>query len=82
MDRSMIKCHLLVMFGYFYYVSKQTRVSNNNNLATLIPRIKIATLRLFGKLGLFQKFLQVKEEDEQSIQTNKIYRLGKMSNVA
>ncbi len=65
----------------FYYVSKQTRVSNDNNSATLIPRIKIATLRLFGKFGLFQKLLQVKEEDEQSIQTNKIYRLGKTNSI-
>jgi hypothetical protein len=65
-----------------YYASKKIRVSNDNNLIALIPRIKIATLKFFGKVGLFQKFLQVKEEDEQSIQTNKIYRLGKMSNVA
>lgn len=66
----------------FFYTSKKTRVSNDNSWATLIPRIKIAILKIFGKLCLFQKFLQVKEEDEQSIQTNKTYRLGKTSSVA
>jgi len=65
----------------FFYVSKKTKVSNNNNLATLIPRIKTTILKAFGKFKLFQKFLEVKEEDEQSIQTNKIYRLGKTSSV-
>jgi hypothetical protein len=66
----------------FFYASKKTRVSNDNSWVALIPRIKIAILKIFGKLGLFQKFLQVKEEDEQSIQTNKTYRLGKTSSVA
>jgi len=66
----------------FYYASKKTRVSNNNSSVALIPGTEIAILKFFGKFGLFQKFLQVKEEDEQSIQTNKIYRSGKTSSVA
>jgi len=65
----------------FYHASKKTKVSNDNNSTSLIPRIKIAILKFFGKLRLFQKFFQVKEKDEQSIQTNEIYRLGKTNSV-